>query len=162
MKLKTPQCLLQLANTLNVIDYAPVECDGHTLMISSALTKARISHQRICGMVKNPDADFELYPHFWIQLGDFILDYRLKMWVGIYSGEETAKCSPHGIFNERMIEYKYHHQNYYPTAEFDNSILDFMSDGFYRKINHTELASIANTINLLLVDDFQESFIGDQ
>ncbi|MBL2132610.1 hypothetical protein ELI69_30010, partial [Klebsiella pneumoniae] len=74
-----PECFVLLNNILQAIDDAPVECDGHTLMISSALKHAGISHPRIYGVVKNPKTDFELYPHFWIQIGDFTLDYRLRM-----------------------------------------------------------------------------------
>lgn len=63
-----PDCLVKLNNLLQAIENAPVECDGHTLMISSALNHAGISHQRMCGVVKNPKTYFELYPHFWIEM----------------------------------------------------------------------------------------------
>ena len=53
-----PECLVMLNNVLQVIENAPVECDGHTLMISSALNHAGISHQRMCGVVKNHKTDF--------------------------------------------------------------------------------------------------------
>lgn len=49
-----PDCFVLLNNILQAINDAPVECDGHTLMISSALKHAGISYQRICGVVKNP------------------------------------------------------------------------------------------------------------
>lgn len=85
-----PDCLVKLNNLLQAIENAPVECDGHTLMISSALNHAGISHQRMCGVVKNPKTYFELYPHFWIEIGEFTLDYRLRMWVELYSGGKLS------------------------------------------------------------------------
>lgn len=102
-----PDHLVKLNNLLQAIENAPVECDGHTLMISSALNHAGISHQRMCGVVKNPKTDFELYPHFWIEIGEFTLDYRLRMWVELYSGEKLSEGAPHGIFDARGVEYLY-------------------------------------------------------
>lgn len=93
-----PDCLVKLNNLLQAIENAPVECDGHTLMISSALNHAGISHQRMCGVVKNPKTYFELYPHFWIEIGEFTLDYRLRIWVELYSGGKLSEGAPHGIF----------------------------------------------------------------
>ncbi|MCU4650305.1 hypothetical protein, partial [Klebsiella pneumoniae] len=100
-------CLVKLNNLLQAIENAPVECDGHTLMISSALNHAGISHQRMCGVVKNPKTYFELYPHFWIEIGEFTLDYRLRMWVELYSGGKLSEGAPHGIFDARGLEYLY-------------------------------------------------------
>lgn len=157
-KIHVSDCLEQLNNTLLAIDDAPVECDGHTLMISSALKHAGISHQRICGVVKNPKTDFELYPHFWIQIGEFILDYRLKMWVGFYSGEKLAKFAPHGIFHDRGIEYQYTSVTLSPAVELEFNLLNFMSDGFYSKINLTELKALAHSANLNLITDVKNDF----
>lgn len=89
-----PDCLVKLNNLLQAIENAPVECDGHTLMISSALNHAGISHQRMCGVVKNPKTYFELYPHFWIEIGEFTLDYRLRIWVELYSGGKLSRGCP--------------------------------------------------------------------
>ncbi len=102
-----PDCLVKLNNLLQAIENAPVECDGHTLMISSALNHAGISHQRMCGVVKNPKTYFELYPHFWIEIGEFTLDYRLRIWVELYSGGKLSEGAPHGIFDARGLEYLY-------------------------------------------------------
>ena len=143
-----PDCLVMLNNLLQAIENAPVECDGHTLMISSALNHAGISHQRMCGVVKNPKTNFELYPHFWIQIGEFTLDYRLRMWVGYYSGEKLAEDAPHGIFYVRGLEYQYASGTLCPPAELDFNLLNFMSDDFYGKINHTELTALAHSVNL--------------
>lgn len=79
-----PDCLVKLNNLLQAIENAPVECDGHTLMISSALNHAGISHQRMCGVVKNPKTYFELY-----------------------SGGKLSEGAPHGIFDARGLEYLY-------------------------------------------------------
>ena len=144
-----PECFVLLNNILQAIDDAPVECDGHTLMISSALKHAGISHQRMCGVVKNPKTNFELYPHFWIQIGEFTLDYRLRMWVGYYSGEKLAEDAPHGIFHVLGLEYQYASGSLCPPAELDFNLLNFMSDGFYGKINHTELTALAHSVNLI-------------
>lgn len=144
-----PDCLVQLNNVLHVIDDAPVECDGHTLMVSSALKHAGISHQRICGVLRNPKTNFKLPLHFWIQVGEFILDYRLKMWVGFYSGEELAKCAPHGIFQDQGHDYQYTFGTLFPPTELEFNLLNFISDGFYGKINLTELKGLAHSVNLI-------------
>lgn len=48
-----PDCLEMLNNLLQATENAPVEYDGHTLIISGALKHAEISHQRMCEVVKN-------------------------------------------------------------------------------------------------------------
>ncbi|HBQ5506446.1 TPA: hypothetical protein ACQJST_003915 [Klebsiella pneumoniae] len=150
-----PECLVMLNNLLQVIENAPVECDGHTLMISSALNHAGISHQRMCGVVKNHKTDFELYPHFWIQIGEFTLDYRLRMWVELYSGENLAESAPHGIFVARGLEYIYTSESICPPPALDFNLLNLISDGYYEKINFSELTTLAHSVDISLISDFK-------
>lgn len=150
-----PDCLVMLNNLLQVIENAPVECDGHTLMISSALNHAGISHQRMCGVVKNHKTDFELYPHFWIQIGVFTLDYRLRMWVELYSGENLAESAPHGIFVARGLEYIYTSGSLCPPPALDFNLLNLISDGYYEKINFSELTTLAHSVDISLISDFK-------
>ncbi|HGO4661033.1 hypothetical protein AAGQ22_17940 [Klebsiella pneumoniae] len=150
-----PECLVMLNKLLQVIENAPVECDGHTLMISSALNHAGISHQRMCGVVKNHKTDFELYPHFWIQIGEFTLDYRLRMWVELYSGENLAESAPHGIFVARGLEYIYTSGSICPPPALDFNLLNLISDGYYEKINFSELTTLAHSVDTSLISDFK-------
>ncbi|HGR4959484.1 TPA: hypothetical protein ACLPDL_003292 [Klebsiella aerogenes] len=150
-----PECLVMLNNLLQVIENAPVECDGHTLMISSALNHAGISHQRMCGVVKNHKTDFELYPHFWIQIGEFTLDYRLRMWVELYSGENLAESAPHGIFFARRLEYIYTSGSICPPPALDFNLLNLISDCYYEKINFSELTTLAHSVDISLISDFK-------
>ncbi len=150
-----PECLVMLNNLLQVIENAPVECDGHTLMISSALNHAGISHQRMCGVVKNHKTDFELYPHFWIQIGEFTLDYRLRMWVELYSGENLAESAPHGIFVARGLEYIYTSGSICPPPALDFNLLNLISDGYYEKINFSELTTLAHSVDISLISNFK-------
>ena len=150
-----PDCLVMLNNLLQVIENAPVECDGHTLMMSSALNHAGISHQRMCGVVKNHKTDFELYPHFWIQIGEFTLDYRLRMWVELYSGENLAEGAPHGIFVARGLEYIYTSGSICQPPALDFNLLNLISDGYYEKINFSELTTLAHSVDISLISDFK-------
>lgn len=148
-----PDCLVKLNNLLQAIENAPVECDGHTLMISSALNHAGISHQRMCGVVKNPKTYFELYPHFWIEIGEFTLDYRLRIWVELYSGGKLSEGAPHGIFDARGLEYLYTSGSICPPPALDFNLLNIISDGYYEKINFTELTTLAHSVDISLISD---------
>lgn len=131
-----PNHLACLHDALLLVDTAPVECDGHTLMVSVALTKARIRHERIVGSVIGKDSKFSLAPHFWINIDGYLLDYRLRMWVSAFNGPEMAQCAPHGIFPENSDThcYKYMISDTRPVADMSSATLNFMTDGFAGKL----------------------------
>lgn len=138
-----PAHLACLHNALMAVDPAPVECDGHTLMISIALAKAGIPHERIVGCVSGQGGLFTLTPHLWINLDGFIVDYRLRMWVHIISGAELVAGAPHGIFPASSDEhdYQYTATGISPASDINMGILNLMTDGFAGKLAIPESVS---------------------
>lgn len=65
----------------------PLECDGFTRIIHYVLQKSFIPHKIYYGTVTWLNEDF--YPHYWITVEKFIVDYALKLWF---------KNSPNGVF----------------------------------------------------------------
>lgn len=131
--LALPEHLVCLHEALLNVDAAPVECDGHTLMVSIALSKAGIPHERIVGSVSGQSGRFELAPHFWINIDGFILDYRLRMWVEILSKPDFVAGAPHGIFlgNISDHEYQYTATANSSTPNISIGVLNLITDGFY-------------------------------
>jgi len=84
----------------NIIkDYVdlPLECDGLTKVISYLLEKNDIDHKVFIGNIGTI--------HLWIEVEDYIIDYRARMWLG-----ETDDI-PHGIFKKEE----------YPNADWYNN-----------------------------------------
>lgn len=127
-----PISLAALHDALIRVDEAPVECDGHTLMVSSALSAAKIPHVRLKGIVTRDQGNFLLTPHFWIRLGEYILDYRLRIWVRAMLGTEEAYMAPHGIFplNSDKNGFIYSEQSVCPVMKINDGIIDLMTDGY--------------------------------
>jgi hypothetical protein len=75
-------------------EHCPLECDGLTRVLHTALYKAGIEHTCMAGSLARKDSREGSPLHFWIALpeGTFI-DYRARMWLGDRTGV------PHGIFN---------------------------------------------------------------
>jgi hypothetical protein len=61
-----------------------LECDGMTKVISYVLKQNDIDHKVMIGDIGTI--------HLWIEIDDYIIDYRLRMWMG------EKKEIPHGIF----------------------------------------------------------------
>ncbi|MDI9095028.1 MULTISPECIES: hypothetical protein [Providencia] len=130
-----PPYLERLHAALMVVDGAPVEYDGHTLIVSTALSKAGIEHERVMGSVSNQYGTFVIAPHQWIKIGGYILDYRLRMWVRILSGEIHVSGAPHGIFiNNDAHGYQYTATKVLAPADLSMQVLNFMTDGFAGKL----------------------------
>lgn len=134
--LAIPAHLACLNDALMSVDAAPVECDGHTLMVSIALSKAGIPHKRVFGSVSGQAGRFTLAPHLWINIDGFILDYRLRMWVRILSGPDHVAGAPHGIFpiSSRSHDYKYTSRGVSPTSDISMGVLNLITDGFAGKL----------------------------
>lgn len=145
--LTIPAHLACLHDALMSVDAAPVECDGHTLMVSNALSKAGIHHERVVGSVSGQAGRFTLAPHLWINIDGFIVDYRLRMWVCILSGPDQAAGAPHGIFpaNSGEYGYQYTETGKSPASNINMGILDLMTDGFAGKLQIPETISVYYT-----------------
>lgn len=131
-----PVHLADLHAALLLVNETPVECDGHTLMVSTALLNAGIPHERLTGSVTGAGGFFILSPHVWIRIGGYILDYRLRMWVSVQCGPEQASAAPHGIFHPHSFEndYQYIEVVSIPAPGISERILDFMTDGYASRL----------------------------
>lgn len=135
MKPQLPTYLHELHCSLLTVNSAPLECDGHTLMLSHALTEAKIPHLRFLGKVTVEGCDLVLYPHLWLQIDDFTVDYRLRMWINMFCGPDKASEAPHGIFSS--LQYPgYHYEPFRPAPgnRLNPNLLDLVTDGFASKI----------------------------
>lgn len=131
-----PDHLNDLYRALLQVDDAPLECDGHSLMVSLALARENIPHQRVIGQVSGLDSDFVLSPHCWIMLDGYIVDYRLRMWIHLYFGVEMAAKAPHGIFpcSSSRMQYRYQQIQHLPATPMDEGLLDIITDGYSSRL----------------------------
>lgn len=83
----------------------PVECDGMTHIIHSVLTTNNIVHQVYRGRVTVSERSII---HFWVEIEDKIIDYRLQMWFpkqpGLPTGIFKPTLYPHICYEGRAIE----------------------------------------------------------
>ncbi|ENC0145079.1 hypothetical protein ABJ763_001553 [Escherichia coli] len=140
MRSRLPPPLIDLHKALLLVDEAPLECDGHTMLISNALVEARIPHERILGTVHGQHNGFCLYPHLWLKLDGYIIDYRLRMWVNLSDGASVPGTAPHGIFpaNSDEMNYLYKKHQVAPAKLFNKDLLSLISDGFSNKLTIPE------------------------
>jgi hypothetical protein len=71
------------------IDRSQTECDGASRLVHLALTIACIPHTVMCGYLYHHGLAMVPF-HFWFKCGDFVIDYRARMWYG--------PEAPHGVF----------------------------------------------------------------
>lgn len=79
-----------------------LECDGLTQVFHRVLSDEQIEHTVNIGEVTHKHANRIIPIHYWIDVGDLRVDYRLKMWLGETSG------IPHGVFcidSEKSVFY---------------------------------------------------------
>ncbi|MEP8849227.1 hypothetical protein ABKU49_05810 [Enterobacter hormaechei] len=131
-----PDHLNDLHRALLQVDDAPLECDGHSLMVSLALARENIPHQRVIGHVCRHDSDFVLSPHCWIMLDGYIVDYRLRMWIRLHFGVENAAKAPHGIFpcSSSRMQYRYQQIQHLPATPMDEDLLNIITDGYSSRL----------------------------
>lgn len=81
-----------------------MECDGATTAISTFLRDNNVEHVVKSGVVKVTAGgrDGVFAPHFWIEIGPRVIDFRLRMWFG------DEPNIPHGVFvpGECGVEYE--------------------------------------------------------
>lgn len=75
----TPE-VAYVCELLHKYDVLPLECDGHTMVVSCLLDRFCIPHQRIVGEVTLAGTCQIIRPHLWIEYDEYIIDYRLRMW----------------------------------------------------------------------------------
>ncbi len=79
-----------------------LECDGLTQVFHRVLSDEQIKHTVNIGEVTHKPTNCIIPIHYWIDVGDVRVDYRLKMWLG-----ETSDV-PHGVFcidSEKSVSY---------------------------------------------------------
>jgi hypothetical protein len=84
-------CRMQktLEMLLDRYDPLPLECDGFSRVASYCLRANGVPHAVLCGAVTTPVGTVS--PHCWIAVGEWTVDYRLRMWAG--------PGVPHGVFH---------------------------------------------------------------
>lgn len=82
---------LKLSVLLDPLDSAPVECDGMSSLVATLLSKDGVQYQGMAGSIQ-PAGHSGVIPHFWIEVGDLVIDYRARMWLG------DNPQIPHGVF----------------------------------------------------------------
>lgn len=79
-----------------------LECDGLTQVLHRVLSDEKIPHTVYVGQVTHKPCARTIPLHFWIDVGELRIDYRLRMWFG-----ETLDI-PHGVFSkdsEKSVSY---------------------------------------------------------
>ena len=127
----TPE-VAYVCELLHKYDVLPLECDGHTMVVSCLLDRFCIPHQRIVGEVALKGTGQIIRPHMWIEYGEYIIDYRLRMWAKTTA--DNLSLLPHGIFTEDKYQATYTaHSNARKTV-IPDTVIDFMTDGIWSKI----------------------------
>ena len=127
----TPE-VAYVCELLHKYDVLPLECDGHTMVVSCLLDRFCIPHQRIVGEVTLAGTGQIIRPHLWIEYDEYIIDYRLRMWAR--KTEDNVSLVPHCIFIEDKSQAIYTAQRIANKAMISDSIIDFMTDGLWTKI----------------------------
>lgn len=89
-----------LLNPYNSLKH--LECDGLTQVFHRILSDEKIKHTVNIGQVTQKPTNHTIPLHYWINVGDLRVDYRLRMWLG-----ETSDV-PHGVFyvdSEKSVSY---------------------------------------------------------
>jgi hypothetical protein len=80
----------KISQLLSQYEKLPLECDGFSRIVHFLLTRECIEHNCYCGRVTWNNVPF--VPHFWIQVNDYFIDYKLQMWF------KEIPLPPNGIF----------------------------------------------------------------
>jgi hypothetical protein len=89
----------RLRELLDPLDAAPVECDGMTRLACTVLSKEGIAHRVLVGSLTFGDQT--VVPHFWIEVGEYLIDYRARMWLG------QSDAVPHGVCEKHALCTRY-------------------------------------------------------
>lgn len=125
--------LARLDQILLKYDKVPVECDGHTLIVSNLLRQLQITHERAYGEVVLSTGQI-ISPHLWITCHSYTIDYRLRMW-GRFS-VSNLDTLPHGLFFTETIpsSVEYVKMGSAPAPMLSDDIFDLLTDGYWTRI----------------------------
>lgn len=79
-----------------VEDYPELDSDGASRLIQVVLHDFGASYKTMSGYAEDTATCEIVQPHFWVQVGKFIIDYKLRKWLG--------EDAPHGVFMPREAE----------------------------------------------------------
>lgn len=125
--------LARLDQVLHKYDQVPLECDGHTLIVSNLLRQLQITHQRSYGKVVLSTGQI-ISPHLWITCHSYTIDYRLRMW-GSFSVSDLDTL-PHGLFFNEVIpsSVEYVEMGNAPAPMLNDDIFDLLTDGYWTRM----------------------------
>ncbi|MBB4861449.1 hypothetical protein HNP46_000260 [Pseudomonas nitritireducens] len=76
-----------------------LECDGLSHQIVHRLTTLGVSCQLFSGIVTL--GNHVVRPHYWVVVGDLIIDYRVRRWM------QNDPEAPHGVFHPAETDAEY-------------------------------------------------------
>lgn len=110
-----------LRDLLDPYDHLPLECDGFTRVATYVLTMYGIPHKCYVGSCVSVSSNFEVCPHFWIEVGEFVVDYRLILYP--YRDNQGMRW--------RFVGSR-------PTSELADQVMDF-PNGVFRRTDYPDL-----------------------
>lgn len=125
--------LARLDQILLKYEQVPIECDGHTLIVSNLLRQLQITHERAYGEVVLSTGQI-ISPHLWITCHSYTIDYRLRMW-GRFSVSDLDSL-PHGLFFTETIpsSVEYVEMGNSPAPMLSDDIFDLLTDGYWTRM----------------------------
>lgn len=108
----------QLSNLLDDLDSAHLAGDGLSRLVVTRLAEKRIPYRAMLGKVKLDGK--ELYPHFWVETDDCVIDYRARP-------QLNDKRAPHGAVPREQLEAQYEGQEI---------VIDPLPDYLFELVRH--------------------------
>lgn len=71
----------QIIHEITALDSAPVECDGFVRLAVKVLNQHEEDYTVLCGKVSDCHGT-EFSPHCYIEWGQYIIDFRARLWLG--------------------------------------------------------------------------------
>lgn len=79
-----------------VDEYPELESDGATRLIQVVLHARGVQYKTYTGYVEQVSTGEIVQPHFWLSVGKFLVDFRLRKYLG--------DSAPHGVFLAREAD----------------------------------------------------------
>lgn len=70
-----------LIEEITCLDSSPVECDGFTRLVVTALSRKNQDYKVFFGSVSAVNGE-TFSPHLWVEWEGLIIDFRARMWLG--------------------------------------------------------------------------------
>ncbi|MDS1821550.1 hypothetical protein QX249_12830 [Vibrio parahaemolyticus] len=105
-----------LIEEITCLDSAPVECDGFSQLVVSALSRQNQEYKVFSGCVSTANGE-KFSPHLWVEWEGYIIDFRVRMWLG--------QDAQHGFLPKSDFEKLYDGEEIYmePLEPFMEEIL---------------------------------------